>query len=130
MKTTMFISTMLFLNLAFAHVFKTKDFCSVTTKDICGHIGYDKKPEKNKTFEFTADIINKSKAKEMSEVVISAVAKKANGEIEFLPTVAVIRADGHHWDSKTTSVSKNNITGARISYKYKGITEEVLINLN
>ena len=130
MKTKLFISTLLFLNIAFAHEFKTKDFCSDTTKDICGHIGYNQKPEKNKTFEFTADIVNKLKAKEISELVISVVGKKAKGESELLPTVAVIRPDGHHWDSKTTSVLKNDITAVKISYKYKGVLEEVLIGLN
>ena len=32
---------------ALAHEFKSKDFCSSTTKDICAHIGHDEKPDRN-----------------------------------------------------------------------------------
>ena len=120
----MIIMAMLFTSSAFSHEFKSKDFCSAKTTDICGHIGYDKKPEKNKVFEFTVDIINKAKAKEISGVVISAIAKG-----ESLPTTWIIRPDGHHWDTKTNSVIPSDITAIQVVYNYKSAREEMTIQL-
>ncbi len=113
---------------AMAHEFKTKDFCSTTTKDMCAHIGHDEKPDLKKPFVFTFDIINKVKAKDVSDVVISVVTKSAKQE-ELIPTTWTIRPDGHHWDAKAATAAKHPVVGVLAKYKYKGATEEILVEL-
>jgi len=130
MKQTLLIVTFFISQLAFAHEFKSKDFCSDKTTDICGHIGYDKKPDSKTAFEFTADIINKKKAKDLTEMVIEVVSKDAKGADELIPTAWTIRPDGHHWDAKANSVTKNEIYAVRVSYKYKNNSESILIKVN
>ena len=56
-------------NLGQAHELKT-DVCSTKTTDICGHIGYDKQPTKTEKFDFIFDIVNKKKAKLITDVKI------------------------------------------------------------
>lgn len=114
---------------AFAHEFKTKDFCSTTTKDMCAHIGYDAKPVAAKPFEFTFDIINKVKAKDVKDVVIDVVTKSAKGQVEYVSTTWTIRPDGHHWDAKATAATSNEVTGVRAKYKFNKADEEIVVNL-
>lgn len=130
MKQKILIVVLLISRIAFAHEFKSKDFCSDKTADICGHIGYNKKPDAKIPFEFTADIINKKKAKDIADMVIEVVSKDSKGTDEFIATTWVIRPDGHHWDAKANSVSKNSATAVKLTYKYKNMKEEILITLN
>ncbi|MES2800938.1 MAG: hypothetical protein V4654_00470 [Bdellovibrionota bacterium] len=117
--------TILVMSLpAFAHEFKTKDFCSVKTKDMCAHIGYDKKPDAKQPFEFTFDIINKVKAKDVTDVVINVVTK----DKQTIPTKWTIRSDGHHWDAKANSAA-SQVEAIQAKYKYKGSEEEILVEL-
>lgn len=126
----LFLTAMLIASPAFAHEFKTKDFCSTTTKDMCAHIGHDKKPDNKEAFVFTLDIINKVKAKEVTDVVINVVSTDGSGKKgESIPTTWTIRPDGHHWDAKASAVAKNQIVGVRTNYKYKGIAEEIYVEL-
>lgn len=126
MKSILLIS--LFSVTAFAHEFKSKDFCSSTTKDICAHIGHDEKPDTKKPFVFTVDIINKVKAKDVSDVVISVVSKEGQ-QTENIPATWTIRPDGHHWDAKAATAAKYPVVGVLTKYKYKGAAEEILIEL-
>ena len=124
-----FIVMMLLSGSAYAHQFKTKDFCSATTKDMCAHIGYDAKPEASKAFEFTFDIINKIKAKDVKDMVIDVVTKSAKGQVEYVTTTWTIRPDGHHWDAKASAASANEVTGVRAKYTYNKASEEITVNL-
>lgn len=110
---------------AFAHEFKSKDFCSAKTKDMCAHIGYDKKPTTKEAFVFTLDIINKVKAKGVSDMVINVIAQNK----EIISTKWTIRPDGHHWDAKADSVSKGEVEAIQAKYKYEGSEEENLVYL-
>lgn len=130
MKQILLAVTLLISQLTFAHEFKSKDFCSDKTTDICGHIGYDKKPDTKTAFEFTADIINKKKAKDITEMVIEVVNKNAKGADEFILTTWTIRPDGHHWDAKASAAAKNEIHAVKVSYKYNNNAESFLIKLN
>lgn len=121
----LFLSITLLSVSAFSHEFKTKDFCSAKTKDICAHIGYDKKPDSKQPFEFTFDIVNKVKAKDVSEVVISVITKNK----EVIPTKWTIRPDGHHWDAKADSVTQQPVEAVQARYKYKNSEEEILVDL-
>lgn len=129
MKQTLLIVTFFISQLAFAHEFKSKDFCSDKTTDICGHIGYDKKPDTKNVFEFTADIINKKKAKDLTDMIIEVVSKDAKGADELIPTTWTIRPDGHHWDAKASSTTKNEIYAVKVSYKYKNFNENITIKI-
>ena len=110
---------------AFAHEYKTKDYCSAKTKDICAHIGYDKKPNAKQAFEFTFDIVNKAKAKDVSDVVVNVVTK----DKQLIAAKWTIRPDGHHWDAKANSTTQQQVEAVQAKYKYKGIDEEILLNL-
>jgi hypothetical protein len=129
MKQTLLIVIFFISQLAFAHEFKSKDFCSDKTTDICGHIGYDKKPDAKTPFEFTADIINKKKAKEITDMVIEVVSKDAKGSDEVTGTTWTIRPDGHHWDAKAKSVTKSEVHSVKVSYKYKNFNENITIQI-
>lgn len=129
MKNFLLTIAMLASQTALAHEFKTKDFCSDKTKDICGHIGYNKKPDTKVPFEFTADIINKKKAKDITDMVIEVVSKDSKAADELITTAWTIRPDGHHWDAKASSIMNNEIYGVRLSYKYKKSDERILIEL-
>lgn len=130
MKQTFIILALLFSQSTFAHEFKSKDFCSDKTTDICGHIGYDKKPDTKTPFVFTADIINKKKAKDISDMVIEVVSKDSKGSDEFTPTTWTIRPDGHHWDAKANSTVKSEIHSVKVSYKYNNSNESFLIKVS
>ena len=123
MKSILIIS--LFSVTAFAHEFKTKDYCSAITKDMCAHIGYDKKPDAKQAFEFTVDIINKVKAKDVTDMVINVVTK----DKQSITTKWTIRPDGHHWDAKADSVAVQPVQAIQAKYKYKGSEEEIIIEL-
>lgn len=129
MKKLLLTIVILASQATFAHEFKSKDFCSATTKDICGHVGYDKKPDTKVPFEFTADIINKKKAKDITDMVIEVVSKDSKGADELTATTWTIRPDGHHWDAKANSATKNEIYAVRVSYKHKKSMENILIKL-
>lgn len=124
----LFLTAMLIAVPALAHEFKTKDFCSTTTKDMCAHIGHDEKPDAKKPFIFTFDIINKVKAKDVSDVVINVVAKDAKKE-EIIPTTWTMRPDGHHWDATAKTAAKLPVVGISAKYKYKGNAEEIFVEL-
>lgn len=119
---------MMMSTTVFAHEFKSKDFCSSTTKDICAHIGHDAKPDTQKPFEFTFDIVNKVKAKDVTDVVISVVTK-SDKKSENIPTTWTIRPDGHHWDAKASTTAKYPIVGILAKFKYKTGNEEIFIEL-
>lgn len=124
----LFLTAILIASPVFAHDFKTKDFCSTTTKDMCAHIGHDEKPDSKKPFVFTLDIVNKVKAKEVTDMVINVVAKDTQKE-EIIPTTWTIRPDGHHWDAKATTAAKLPVAGILAKYKYKGLAEEIFVEL-
>lgn len=127
---TFLLLLLVYTQSTWAHEFKSKDYCSQITTDICGHIGYDRKPETTSAFVFTADIINKKKAKDISDMVIEVVSKGANGSDELTPTTWTIRPDGHHWDAKVISVVKTEIHSVKLSYKFKNSTESFIIKIN
>lgn len=110
---------------AFAHDFKSKDFCSAKTKDMCAHIGYDKKPDNKEPFVFTFDIVNKAKAQDVKNVKIYVVT----ADKQHIPTQWVIRPDGHHWDAKADSVAKAQVVAIQGKYQYQGAGEEIVIDL-
>jgi len=114
----------------FAHEFKTKDFCSAQTTDMCAHIGYDKKPTENAKFEFTFDIVNKKKAQLVKDVKIQAITKNKNGDNEAYTTNWKIRPDGHHWDAVTDQAVKGVVTSVKMTYKYENKIEEIEVFLN
>lgn len=110
---------------AFAHEFKSKDFCSAKTKDMCAHIGYDKKPDNKEAFVFTFDIVNKVKAQDVKNVKIYVVT----ADKQQIPTQWVIRPDGHHWDAKADSIAKSQVVAIQGKYQYKGADEEIVVEL-
>lgn len=124
-----FLKTALLISLisapALAHEFKTKDFCSSKTKDMCAHIGYDKKPSTQEAFVFTLDIINKVKAKGVSDVIINVITKNK----EIIPTKWTIRPDGHHWDAQAETAAQSDVEVIQAKYKYESTEEEILIRL-
>lgn len=130
MKNLAILAALSFSQMTLAHEFKSSDFCSDKTTDICGHIGFDKKPDAKTPFVFTADIINKKKAKEISEMVIEVVSKDPKGSDEFTPTTWTIRPDGHHWDAKANTAVKSEIHAIKVSYKYNESNESFLIKLS
>lgn len=130
MSQSLVVLAVLFTNtLAFAHEFKSKDICSVTTKDICAHIGYDKKPAPNEKFVFTFDIVNKVKAKDVKNVEITAFVTDAKGQKESYATTWKIRPDGHHWDAEMKEAPKGVISGVTMKYDYNKNKEEITIDL-
>lgn len=126
----MIILTAIFLgNFAQSHEFKTVDVCSAKTADICGHIGYDKKPVKKEKFDFTFDIVNKKKAQLIKDVKIQTCSLNERGEKEFYPTMWVVRPDGHHWDVKMDQVPNDKIVGIHMSFQFNGQQEELVVDV-
>lgn len=130
MKYILIVATIFSAKTVIAHEFKTKDFCSTKTTDMCAHIGYDKQPIENTKFEFTFDIVNKKKAQLVKDVKIHAVAKNVKGEKELFKTTWKIRPDGHHWDSITEQTIKGKIVSVQMTYKYEDKVEEIEVPLN
>jgi len=128
-KKLVLLSLILSVQVAMAHEFKSADVCSEKTKDICAHIGYDKKPVKNEKFQFTFDVVNKAKAKDVKNVVITAFTKNAKGEKEEYKTSWKIRPDGHHWDAEMLQSPKGQISGVTLKYDFNAVSEEITIEL-
>lgn len=129
MKRIIILTTVFFGNFAQSHEFKTLDICSVKTTDLCGHIGYDKKPAKNEKFDFTFDIVNKKKAQSIKDVKIQTCSLNDRGEKEFYSTTWKVRPDGHHWDVKMDQAPNNKIVGIHMSFQFNGQQEELVVDV-
>jgi hypothetical protein len=112
-----------------AHKYKSQDFCSSITTDICAHIGFNQQPSTSKAFEFTFDVVNKVKAQELTNVSIEAFSISSNGEPIIYKVISRMRPDGHHWDSQTEQVPFDIIRFVRMTYQYQGQLEEIVVEL-
>jgi hypothetical protein len=115
---------------AYAHKYKTKDFCSINIKDICAHIGYDLKPADNSKFKFTFDIVNKKKAQFVKDVDIKVISGTQATEKKYFDTTWKIRPDGHHWDAETIQPISEAVVGIKMDFLFEDKKEQIEVMLD